>query len=74
MPKKLIKKNPFLSKTIIGALLSLIPGAAIPVITALSVTGAQSPVPPELQAIAAGIAAIITIYGRFKATGTISFK
>jgi len=77
-------KNPLKSKTINGILLAvlptIIPGSAafVPLIgTAIeSMFGvpANQAISAEAQVICAAIGAIIAVYGRYKATGKLSFK
>jgi hypothetical protein len=62
------------SKTVWGVLLAAIPGVGVPLSAAvLSIPQAEE-VPAELQAIVAGIGAILAIYGRYKADGQLSIK
>ena len=72
-------KNPIKSKTVWGVLIATLPvifpalAPAVPVLLASLPDQVAAP-SPEIQAIAAGIGAIVAIYGRYKAEGKLSFK
>ncbi len=64
------------SKTVWGVILAAVPSIG-PALSAavLSLPGEEAAtVPAELQAIMAGIGALLAIYGRYKASGTLSIK
>lgn len=66
------------SKTFWGAVIAALPVPGAPVIAAAvsAIPGVETveSVPPELQAIIAGLGALLAIYGRFKATGQLTLK
>ena len=62
------------SKTVWGVLLAAIPGVGPAVSAAVLALPGEPTVPAELQALVAGVGAVLAIYGRYKASGVISFK
>jgi hypothetical protein len=72
-----MNKKPWKSKTLWGALASFIPGVGIPLaalITAMPDETAVAALPPELAILVGAFGTILTVYGRWKSTGSVTFK